>query len=126
MVIGINVFGEIELDVSQSDTLSLAATRIFLYNLEMDPLLLQHLVLGNDKAHRELFLVVKDDLVIFDVAFCCSTAMLGSAGRREMPFDKARAGYQGHVIQVVDVQSEFEAWLSRGQDQQRNKQLDSG
>lgn len=80
MVIGINVFGEIELDVSQSDTLSLAAARVFLYNLEMNPLLLQHLVLANNKTHRELFLVVENDLVILDVAFGRAATMFGSAG----------------------------------------------
>lgn len=80
MVIGVNVFGEIELDVSQSDTLSFAAAGVFLYDLEMNPLLLQHLVLANNKTHRELFLVVENDLVILNVAFGRTAAMFGSAG----------------------------------------------
>jgi hypothetical protein len=102
VVIGINIFGEIELDVSQSDALSFAAARIFLYDFEMNPQLLQHLVLADNKAHGSLFLVVEDNLVILNVALGGATAMFGSARRGEVPFDEAGAGYQGNVVQVVD------------------------
>ena len=39
--------------------------------------------------------------------------MFGSAGRWEMPFDKACARYQGDVVQIKDVDFEVEARLCR-------------
>lgn len=79
MVVCIDILGQIELDVSQSDALSFTGTGIFLYDLEMYKQLLQHLILANDKAYRGLFLIVEDDLVVLDVAFVCAAAMFGSA-----------------------------------------------
>lgn len=40
MVVGVDIFGQIELDISESDPLPLAAAGVFLYDLEMNPQLL--------------------------------------------------------------------------------------
>lgn len=78
----------------------------------MDPQLLQHLILANDKSHGSLLFIVKDDLVVLDVALVCATAVFGGAGRGEMPFDETCTGYQGNVVQVEYLEIQFKARLT--------------
>lgn len=110
---GLDVLGQIQLDVAQVDPLALATAGILLQDLEVNPRLLQHLVLADDKAHGQLLVIVKDDLVVLDEAFGGASAVFGGSGRGQVPFDEAGARDQRHVVEVEDAQEKLKLGLAR-------------
>lgn len=82
----LHVLGQIELYVSQCDSLGLDPTRVLLYDLELHEALLQHTVLVDDHFERQPRVIIVTDFVIFDRALFCASAMIRRRGMREVPF----------------------------------------
>lgn len=115
----VDIFGEIQLDVPKSQSLTLASAGVFLQNFEVDARLLQQLVLAYDKTDRNGVFVFKVDLVFFDRDLLGPSAMLGGCGGREMPFDEAITGHQGYVVKVEYAKGQFESRLLHDEYMQR-------
>jgi hypothetical protein len=110
---GFHIFGQVELQSSQSNALVLAAGAIFLLNLKVHEVVLQHAILAHGQAYGDLLFVVVLHAVVLDRALVGAAAVLSGARGRQMPSDEAAAGDQGHVVEVVDVEGEVELCAAR-------------
>ena len=103
---GFHIFGQIELQLPKSNALVLAARAIFLLDLEVGEVVLQHAIFAHSEADGDLLLVVVLHAVVFDGTFVSTAAVLSGARGRQMPSDEAAAGDQRHVVEIVDVEGE--------------------